>query len=417
MPPPTSAIPSPTGLRILMLTPQSPWPPRQGTAVRNWHLAQQLAQRHRLTVLAFGEPGAESALRERGMEALFVQPPPRRSLRRRALELFTSFEPDLVRRLRSTAMLGRVLQTLGAAQESGDPFAVVQVEGLEMALYGQAVRHWSRHERHRPRLVYDAHNVEWLLQQRAWEADRRRPSGWPGALYSLVQTRKLRRYEAHFLAQVDGVVAVSSKDQAALQALAPHQRIVEVPNGVDTEFYRPADVNAEVPNRCLFVGKMDFRPNIDAMVWFVGAIWPHIRAASPAAQLHIVGRDPTPRVRALASDGVVVTGEVADVRPEMAEAAVVVVPLRVGGGTRLKILEAMAMGKAIVATSLAAEGLAVTAGQELVLVDDPISFARAVVDLLAQPAARHALGHQARHRVEECYRWTLLVPRIEALYH
>jgi glycosyltransferase involved in cell wall biosynthesis len=163
---------------------------------------------------------------------------------------------------------------------------------------------------------------------------------------------------------------------------------------------------------------MDFRPNVDAMAWFCEAVWPGLRALRPKARLAIVGRDPAPRVAALADPalGIEVSGAVEDVRPWIAEAGVVVVPLRVGGGTRLKVLEAMAMGKAVVATSLGVEGLDLQPGVEAEIVDDPAAMAASIARLMADPAARAALGRRARARALADYRWEVLVPRIEALY-
>ncbi len=402
--------------RVLLLTPQSPWPPRQGTAVRNWHIARELASRYRVSILAFGSSDDAVGLRQAGIEPFLVPSPAQRSLLRRATELAITLTPDLVRRLRSAAMTNALLRLLDESRIEADPFAVIQVEGLEMAAYGEAARNWWLRSGTAGRLIYDAHNAEWLLQHRAWQADLRRLTGWPGAAYSFVQTLKLRRFEAHFLRRVDGAIAVSRADRLALQRLAPRQQVVEVPNGVDTDYYRPADRAREVPGRCLFVGKMDFRPNIDAMAWFVTQVWPRIRREQPHAELRIVGRQPVPRVLALAGDGVAVAGEVADVRPELEAAAVVLAPLRVGGGTRLKILEAMAMAKAVVATSLGAEGLEVKRDEELLVADEPADLAQAVVTALRDPQRRAQLGECARARVEACYRWQTLVPRMEGLY-
>ncbi len=407
---------APEGGRILLLTPQSPWPPRQGTAVRNWHIAGLLAQRYQLTLLTFGDPKSVAPLRQEGIEPVLVATPPVRSIWRRAFELFSTTTPDLVRRLRSPAMTATLVRTLDDARAEGQPFTVVQVEGLEMAGYGLAARAWSRQSAMPIALVYDAHNAEWLLQHRAWQTDLRRPAGWPGAAYSLAQTVKLRRFESRFLTQVDGVIAVSPADQMALQRLAPDQRIIEVPNGVDTKYYYAADRAREVPGRCVFIGKMDFRPNIDAMTWFASQVWPLVRLAAPQAELRIVGRQPVRRVLALRGNGIAVVGEVADVRPELEAAAVVLAPLRVGGGTRLKILEAMAMAKAVVATSLGAEGLAVNAGKELLVADKPADLAQAVLMALQDPQLRARLGERARERVAADYRWENLVPRMASLY-
>jgi len=404
-------------MKVLVLAPQVPWPPRQGTAIRNFHVARQLAERHQVTLLAFGEPAtADDPLRAAGARVVSVPPPPARSTRRRLVELLVDPWPDLAQRLRSAAMDDALAAELRALRVDGGP-DVVQIEGLEMAPFAlRALLRLPAAPSGRPRLVYDGHNAEWLLQRRAWRADLGRPAAWHGALYSLVQTAKLRRFERRLLRACDAVVAVSRADAEAMRVLAPHADIEVVPNGVDTRHYAAADPERSEPDLCVFTGKMDFRPNIDAMVWFARHVWPAVRAARPAARLEIVGRDPTAAVRALEGRGVQVTGTVTDVRTYLERAAVVVAPLRVGGGTRLKVLEAMAAARAVAATSLAVEGLDLRPESELLVADAPDRLAAGVCALLADPVRRAALGRHARARVERDYRWETLVPRIERLY-
>jgi sugar transferase (PEP-CTERM/EpsH1 system associated) len=406
-------------LNLLVLTPQLPWPLHQGTAIRNFNILRRLAGRHDITLLTFADPGADlGPLEGLGLRVVTVPPPRRRSLARRGWELGTTATPDLARRLTSAVMHARVSELLA---EHGDraPFRVVQVEGLEVAAYGLAAQAAAGHAGRPVRLVYDAHNAEWVLQWRAFQADLRRIAGWPGAGYSLLQTWKLRRFERDLLTRADATVAVSRADAAALGACAPGARPTIVPNGVDVRDYRPADPDAVEPALCVFTGKMDFRPNIDAVAWFADAVWPLVRAQRPEAHWAIVGRDPVERVRALdrPDHGVRITGAVEDVRPWLERAGVVVVPLRVGGGTRLKVLEAMAMAKAIAATRLAVEGLDLTGGVEALLADAPEDLAAGIVQLMADPARRASLGRAARERAVADFDWDRLVPRIEALYH
>jgi glycosyltransferase involved in cell wall biosynthesis len=162
---------------------------------------------------------------------------------------------------------------------------------------------------------------------------------------------------------------------------------------------------------------MDFRPNIDAMTWFVEDILPRIRTEIPHAHLVIVGQKPAPRIQALAQNpGVAITGWVPDTRPFVADAAVYVVPLRMGSGTRLKILEAMAMGKAIVSTTRGAEGIEYTPNQHLIIADTPETFARAVVALLRDPQRCRELGRHARALVESKYDWRAIIPEFDQVY-
>lgn len=410
-------------MRLLILAPQLPWPPNQGTALRNLNLIRVLAARHQVHLVCFGDPSADRGpLADWGVDVTLVPAPPPRPFLRRLWELPTQPTPDLLRRLASPAM-DRCLA--GLAETLAGQVDVLQVEGIEMAPFGLALREQlARGQRpeqgdRTPRLVYDAHNAEWILQDRAWRADLRRgPAGLPGVLYSLVQTAKLRRYERRLLRAADAVVSVSAADAAVLRALAPGVDPVVVPNGVDTETYQPDPAVAADPDLVVFTGKMDFRPNIDGMAWFGEAVWPLARAMRPTLRLEIVGRDPVPRVRALASTttGITVTGAVPDVRPFIARAGIVVVPLRVGGGTRLKVLEAMAAGKAIVATRLGAEGLDLVDGREAVLADEPEAMARAIVALAGDGARRAELGRAARSRAERDYGWEGLVRGMEGVY-
>ena len=172
----------------------------------------------------------------------------------------------------------------------------------------------------------------------------------------------MRHAERRACAAADLVVAVSDDDSRQLQALAPGARCVSIPTGVDTSYFQPAG-RREVSDRLVFTGSMDWYPNEDAILFFIDAILPRIQAEIPGITLSVVGRKPSERLRAAADRaGVVVTGTVDDVRPYVDEAALYVVPLRAGGGTRLKIFEALAMGKAVVSTTVGAEGLALTAG-------------------------------------------------------
>jgi len=186
-----------------------------------------------------------------------------------------------------------------------------------------------------------------------------------------------------------------------------------VPTGVDVDYFAPDGV-AEAPDRLVFTGSMDWYPNEDGIAHFIEAVLPRIRRAVPTAALTVVGRNPSARLQALAAAaGVEVTGLVDDVRPHMAAAAVYVVPLRVGGGTRLKIFEALSMAKAVVSTTIGAEGLPLTPGQDYLSADDPAAFADAVVALLRDPVRRRAIGAAGRRLVEARYSWSRVVDEFE----
>jgi polysaccharide biosynthesis protein PslH len=408
-------------VRILIVAPRVPWPPHQGTAIRNLAIALELGRRHQVTILAFESAADElGPLEKAGIQVVSVPLPSPRPMARRVFDLPMTAGPDLSRRLDSEAMRQATAALVDEAATAQSPFDVVQIEGLEMAAHGLAAADALQAAfGRRPQVIYDAHNAEWVLQERAWRADSRHLRTWVGAIYSRIQTRKLRRFERELLEIVDATVAVSEADAAALREVAPAASITVVPNGVDTESRVSAVSTSPVKEgTCLFIGKMDFRPNIDAVLWFCREVWPHVRAARPDARFWIVGRDPTDRVRALhdGDAGIEVVGAVPDVAPWLARAAVVVVPLRIGGGTRLKVLEAMVAAKAIAATTMAVEGLAVQDDREALLADEPAALSAMIVRLLGDSALRRRLGAAARETALERYGWSGLVPDIEALY-
>jgi glycosyltransferase involved in cell wall biosynthesis len=259
-------------------------------------------------------------------------------------------------------------------------------------------------------VVLFEHNVEYMIWKRLHEVEKR---PWRRALLAL-EWRRMRRYEAKACARADLTVAVSEADRALLAANAPGADIRAIGTGVDTAYFHPNGA-VEAPATLVFTGSMDWYPNEDAISYFIAAILPGLRREVPGLSLTVVGRDPSDRLRAAcAAAGVHVTGTVADVRPYVTEAAVYVVPLRIGGGTRLKIFEAMAMGKAVVATRVGAEGLPIVPGQHFLQADSPADFTQAVIALLKDAGRRHALGMAGRRLVEERYSWTEVTRQFEA---
>ncbi len=403
-------------MNLLFLTPQLPYPPHQGTTIRNFNLIKNLAPRHDITLLSFAAP--EELPRAEPLRALCrrieTAPYPTRTMSQRARDTLLSPLPDMALRLKSDEMHQLVARVMREER-----FDIAQIEGIEMARYVTSLA-----TRHSP-LIFDDHNAEYVLQRTAFQSDARRVTRWHAALYSLIQWKKLARYERAVCRRVDHIVACSATDASAIRALtAPissfQSPISTIPNGVDTDFFVPSDQVCAKPLAELsmvFAGKMDFRPNIDAMLWFCDEILPRIRAEIPLAHVVIVGQKPAPRVAALRErPGVEVTGWVADTRPYIADAAVYVVPLRMGSGTRLKVLEAMAMGKAIVSTARGVEGIDLVAGRDAVVADAPEAFAREVIALLRDAERRRALGQTARAVAESKYDWRTIVPKFDDIY-
>jgi sugar transferase (PEP-CTERM/EpsH1 system associated) len=403
--------------KILILTPQFPYPPHQGTTMRNYNLIAGLAKRHEVHLISFGDPASGQYAPLDGLcQSVQVVPNPDHPMSRRLRCLLLSQLPDMAVRLPSRQFSQVLADTI--RREAPD---IVEIEGIELAQYLFQVSS-DRGKAQRPLIVYDDHNAEYVLQQRAFETDVSKPQRWVAAAYSFVQWRRLRRYERQACQHADRLIAVSQTDASALRRLDPRLDPVVVPNGVDMAFY-----TASIPSLqgeagpgdtdLVFTGKMDFRPNVDAVLWFARQVLPLIRRQSPETRFWIVGKDPHPRLDPLDEDpAVVVTGFVDDQRPYIAGAGIYVIPLRIGGGTRLKVLEAMAMSRAIVSTTLGCEGFEVESGRELVTADTPEDFAAKVVALLNDPDRRAQLGTNGRNFAESGYDWQIVVPLLEQAY-
>ncbi|MBI2886682.1 MAG: glycosyltransferase [Chloroflexi bacterium] len=412
-------------MKLLFVTVEPPWPPQGGSSLRTYNFIRLLSARHEVHLACYASVRQEVALRQgltplcRGIHA--VSPPPGRTTWQRALEVATSPFPDLAHRFGGEA-LGTLVEGLLSRQR----FDVVHLVGLEAAgALFPLKEDGASVVRGRAKVVLDELNAEYRLQERAFRAGLASPGQWSGALYSWVQGWKLRHYEADLCGSVDGVVTVSSADREALRRLTPQITSSVVPNGVDTKRYHPpdsafrtGDTTASLPEggaQLLFTGTMDFRPNVDAMVWFVEEVLPLVAEAVPEVRLSIVGRNPAPRVLDLAGELVEVTGEVPEDLPYFHRAQVFVLPVRFGGGSRLKLLQALACGLPVVTTVPGAEGVDLRPGEHALVANTAWGFARAVVRLLrARPlAARLAASGRA---LAERYDWEGMAPLLEAFY-
>jgi sugar transferase (PEP-CTERM/EpsH1 system associated) len=423
-------------MKVLFITPQLPWPLDQGARIRNYYLLRALASQHTVDLLSLdaGSPSraddqrptgalsnaaAPEATARQALEPycrrLAVFPAPRRGPRARLVALLRSSLPDLVHRAWLPA-LAACARTLAHSER----YDVVQISSLEMTPYRHCVRNAPSPA---PRTVFDNLNAEYRLQWRALTTDLRAPRRLHAALYSAVQWQRLQRYEARVCREVDAVIAVSDTDAALLQAVAPSGHYTVLPNGVDTAAfsYHPAAATASPDpdgGMVLFTGTMDFRPNVDAVLWFVERILPRLRQARPRLRFLVVGKSPHPRLLAAARrhTGLEIVGAVPDMRPFLAGAAVYTVPMRMGSGVRLKVLEAMAAGVPVVSTTVGLEGIAATADEHALLADHPAAFAAAVLWLLDNPAERARLARRARALMEARYDWARLAPTLLALY-
>ncbi len=399
-------------MRLLMLTPTLPYPPHQGGAIRNYGILHGLhTAGHKVSLLSFhsGNPSVETTPLFELCQRVETVPFPRRSTYRRLRDLLLSAQPDLTQRLRSEAFSQRLCTLLDET-----PFDLVQFEGLEMARFLPIVRQYQPNAR----LCYDAHNAEYALQQAISDVDKTTLRNFPLALYSQIQSRRIAHFEHLTCQRVDLVVTVSGEDAAALQAFRPDGCVKTVPNGIFVNDYEHGSEQLDLgTNVITFTGKMDYRPNVDAMLWFSSAIFPEVRRSVTDAQLYIVGQKPHTRLEALRDNPQIqLTGWVPDIRPFLYAADVYIAPLRMGSGTRLKILEAMAAGRAVVATSVGAAGLPEEVRQAMLIADSEAQITEAIVQLLQNPGQRTTLGAAARQAVSQRYDWSLLIPHLLAAY-
>lgn len=383
--------------RLLFIAHRVPYPPDKGERVRAFHEIQALAQHFRVTVAALAHAPSEAIAGEglkQWCEKVIVAPAGGRlALLRGALGLLRG--RSITEGFFSSRRMPRLL-----AQEAGrEPFDLVlgySSGALNFALDVPAGA--------RVMDLVDADSAKW--------ADYSRRAAWPGRWLYRKEARGVRALEKRAVEQCDAVVVVSEAEARALGAAG--EKIVAVGNGVDLDYFRPIEPDRAAWPSVVFTGTMDYRPNVEGVCWFVREIWPALRRLVPGLTFTIAGRNPTRAVRRLAgAPDIVVTGAVPDVRPYLSAATVVVVPLRIARGVQNKILEAMAMGKAVVASAAAIEGLEVTAPQHLLKADRPEEWRDGIVKVVEDESFRSALARAARGFVEAGYAWaTRMAPLV-----
>ena len=397
---------TPGGLRILLLTPSLPYPPIWGFGIRVYQLVRELSRRHHVTLLAYSRenetPAAEAenvaALRAVGA-AVHLVPPPRPVGGKRAAQAFSLLSP---RSYQTSAHRSPAMQEAVTRLLAGSAFDLVQVESSQMAGFDFGGR---------VPLVLDEHNLEYELLHRLYSGERA-----PGRrLYNWAEYVKFRREEQSCWRRADACLLTSGREREILRGLLPDKPADVVPNGVDIEFYQPSDIAVE-PDSLVFTGLMSYRPNIDGAVYFVEEVLPRIHQVRPDVTLTVVGAGAGAEVERLAGPRVIVTGAVPDTREYFARAAVAVVPLRMGSGTRLKVLEGLAMGKPLVSTSIGCEGIHVKDGEHLLIADEPQALADAVLRALSDAPLAAALARQGRALVEREYGWAAITAQLEDFY-
>lgn len=389
-------------MRILFLHSQIPWPANTGAKIRTYQLIKNLAAEHQITLACFGQ-GEEvpQAIREVTAATLLLPGTTsgRGTMLRALLRSLGNRLPFSVNKYKQKAAVRAVAQLW-----QQQPFDLVHVDQPHMAVF-------LRPEWRVPVLIHE-HNVESQIARRFYEQAGNKLL----KAFLYLQYRRMERFEQQLWHRYDQVVAVSEQDRQTIRTVVPDKSVPVVENGVDLDYYTYRDSPGKAAS-LIYVGSMDWLPNEDAMVWFARSIFPAIRRQRPDCELTIVGRAPSEPVRRLAeAPGIRVTGTVDDVRPFLAEATLLVVPLRIGGGSRLKILEAMSAGLPVVSTSIGCEGLAVEAGKHLLIADSPERFAADVHELLGDPELQKKLRQAGRKLVVERYSWATMASQLSAVY-
>ena len=388
-------------------------PPRFGAQARVHGLMTQLARRHDLTAAMLVDDEFDADECRRAMQlycrevVLVPNPLGREGLTKRMLQ---------VRSLASTGSFERLRVTLPVLQQSLDRVLRARrfdVVNLEFPYLGHYDFRRAPPGQKPPHVIVDSHEIAYDLARQFARAD----GNLGRRLYAEANWRKLRREELKAYRDADGVYLCSTADEQRLLDQVPNVRTAVIPNAADVEYYQPRPTDPP-PDGCtvVYFGLLATVPNVDGVTHFAQNIWPRIAAAHPKARWKIIGGRPPPSLLALAGPRVELTGLVPDLRPHLAAAAVVVVPLRLGGGTRLKIVEAMAMGKPIVSTTLGAEGIEAVPGRDLLVEDDPAAFAEAVNRLLAEPDLAARIGQSARQLATDRYSWTGAAQALEGFY-
>lgn len=380
-------------MKLLVVSPYMP-SPTWGFSARSYYLLKMLATMHTvslLTLVAHDEVGADGNI---PLVQDFVE----------TMQVISRPQTQSKRARQLMSLVGGRSYSLHAHSVAGmqETLDKLLSKGCYDAVLFESVLTAAYRLPKGVKVIIDEHNIEYELLQRTYERETDLLRRW----YNWRESRLLKSVEIARCGKADLVLVTSEREHVLLKSMLPQKMIEVVPNGVDIAAFQVDHEAQEVAHSIIFTGTMDYYPNIDAVLFFAERCWPLIRARVPDATWQIVGRNPPLEIAKLAElPGVKVTGWVPDVRPYLAAASVAIAPLLIGSGTRLKILEALAMAKAVVSTSLGCEGLSVVPGKHLMVADQPEAFAQAVVDFLLNPARCNAFGSAGRALAEAEYSW------------
>jgi glycosyltransferase involved in cell wall biosynthesis len=397
----------PRRLHVVVVDEELPYPLTSGKRLRTFHLLTRLAHRHDITYIAHGNPDprerelARRALEERKIEVISVD---RKVPAKSGIGFYARLAANLASPLPYSVTSHRSNEIVQAVLNHAHRHTV-DIWHAEWTPYFEALRYLSGARR-----VVCAHNVESMIWQRYVQTEANLVKRW----YIKKQCRKFRRYEAQVFAQADCAIAVTDLDAHTIVNQLSGRCVAVVENGVDVEFFQPSG-QVRHPNQILFVGSLDWRPNLDAVRLLLDLIFPEVLRQEPQARLVVVGRHPPSWLQRKVDKtaNAILCANVLDVRPYLNTCGTMAVPLRIGGGSRLKILEALAAGLPVVSTRVGAEGLNLMANHDLQIVDTPQEMAAALVAALRDPqSAQHRAFHGRQHVIKN-YDWSAIAPRLE----
>jgi polysaccharide biosynthesis protein PslH len=394
-------------LNIAIVGTELPYPPTAGNRIRTLNLAVRLAGKHRITFLAYrNDESAEASrfLQGRGIETILVDRPIR-------MKSGPQFYAQLAANLASPlpySVASHTSQALRQAVRSHARLRPIDLWQVEAIVLIDALADLTNC----PKVIV-AHNVESLIWRRYYENEHGLLKRW----YINQQWRKYERFERRAFAAATRVAAVSATDANLIRDQFGGRNVDVVDNGIDRNYFEAVQPDPD-PATILFLGSFDWRPNLDAVGLLLDRIFPTVRVAEPAARLLLVGRRPPQAlVRRIADiPGVELHGDVADVRPFLATSGIMVVPLRIGGGSRLKILEATACGLPVISTRVGAEGLELVPGEHYLAADEPEVMSEALVSWIRDPRPARAMADRTRAFVFERYDWNKLAERLERVW-
>lgn len=382
-------------MRILVISPKMPYPLNEGANLRTFNILRMLSKNHETHLAFLAPPGPENSICNPITDfSRFIKIDHMRPQLKKLMQMALSplkTEPYLCTVHQSKSM-GAAVKVLAAefdAIQAEFPYTAQYITGLDV------------------KKVLDQHNVEADILKLSFRMEK----NWARKVHYYLQYRKMAEYERQVCARMDSILATSEDDKKVLSAMNPN--VTTIPNAVSEAAEKVEDRANKIVT---FTGLMSYWANIDALEYFAGRVWPLVVCTEPDARLLIVGKNPGRQVLNLSSEQIIVTGAVPDINSYIRESSVIIAPLRIGSGTRIKILEAMAQGKPVVSSSLGCMGLKVTNGENILIADEPRNFADCILRLLGDRDERFRIGSNALELVRNSYTWEKACEGLKEVY-